>query len=199
MGSVFRKFWPIQFDDKDTMQGKITSHFGPRPNPITQEFEKHTGFDLYSLKATPLICPENSTILGCFMAPDGLYGNHVVIKTDSGYKWQSWHLNGFSGKIYRDGEWIDLFTNRAKGVRVRAGQVLAFTGNTGKFTTGAHVHIRVAKYPTTRIAIDPLEYYGLYDCFSVDDTPYDISDKLNQLKNNINSDCDELKRFIMRV
>ena len=195
MVNLLRKHWPIELIGENPNQGKITSYFGPRPNPLTGESEKHTGFDLSCVVGTPLICPENSTMIGCFMMPDGLYGNHVVIKTDSGYKWQAWHLDGFVDNL-PDGHG---YTKRLNGMRVLAGQVLGLTGNTGKFTTGPHTHIRVAKYPDTHIAVDPLEYYGLYECFSAIDRPAMVAEKLNELKLRIIQDCDSLKRLFLTV
>lgn len=166
MNNLIKRVYPVSFNNEVPYQGKITSHFGMRPNPVTGLVEKHTGVDIAGKKGTPIKCPENSRILVCKIDPKGLYGNYVVIKTDSGVKWQCWHLEGFVGYAnIGDNPAIKLHAFRQPSIKVLKGQVLGFMGSTGKFVTGVHAHIRTALYPDTRVAFDPLEYYGIYNYF----------------------------------
>ncbi len=68
------------------------------------------------------------------------YGKMIVINHDNGYQTRYGHLNGFNSYI---------------GQRVTAGQVVGYTGNTGR-SSGPHLHfeIRVNGVPK-----DPLNYF----------------------------------------
>ena len=68
------------------------------------------------------------------------YGKMIVINHDNGYHTRYGHLNGFNSYI---------------GQRVTAGQVVGYTGNTGR-SSGPHLHfeIRVNGVPK-----DPLNYF----------------------------------------
>ena len=68
------------------------------------------------------------------------YGKMIVIDHGNGYQTRYGHLNGFNSHI---------------GQRVTAGQVIGYTGNTGR-SSGPHLHfeIRVNGVPK-----DPLNYF----------------------------------------
>lgn len=103
----------------------ITSHFGYRISPITQEYSLHSGLDIAA--------PENTEI---YSAYDGIVikaeynevnGNYIVIKHSNMLKTTYNHCNKL---LVREGE------------GVKKGEKIALVGATG-YATGNHLHFEV--------------------------------------------------------
>ncbi|TAL57735.1 MAG: M23 family metallopeptidase [Bacteroidetes bacterium] len=104
--------------------GKITSKFGFRTDPKTGAANVfHNGIDL----AIPIGTQIKSPMPGIVDAitTGGIGGNQVIIKHNNGYKTGYSHLTKALVK---------------KGDKVKQGDVIALSGNTGK-STGPHLHL----------------------------------------------------------
>ena len=103
---------------------QVSSPFGPRVHPLSHVWRMHWGIDLKCPVGTPVSAVSNGVVL--FAGRWGCYGNVVI--------------------LYHPGEIITLYAHLSRifpglcrGVRVRAGQVIALSGATG-CVTGPHVH-----------------------------------------------------------
>lgn len=103
----------------------ITSHFGYRISPITNEHSLHSGLDIAA--------PENT---GIYSAYDGIVikaehneinGNYIVIRHSNTLKTTYNHCNKL---LVREGE------------KVKKGEKIALVGATG-YATGNHLHFEV--------------------------------------------------------
>ncbi len=103
----------------------ITSHFGYRISPITNEYSLHSGLDIAA--------PENTEIYSVY---DGIVikaehnevnGNYIIIKHSNTLKTTYNHCN-------------KLLVN--EGERVKKGEKIALVGATG-WATGNHLHFEV--------------------------------------------------------
>ena len=129
------------------VEGKITSDFGYRTAPTSGATSNHSGIDI----AVPIGTPVKSMADGTVVAANGGmrgYGNGVFI--DHGYingkhvVSEYGHLNSFDVKV---------------GDKVKQGQVIAKSGNTG-VSTGPHLHITVRENKTP---VDPKKYIGNFN------------------------------------
>ena len=103
--------------------GKISSKFGYRIDPVKNVHQFHNGVDLPVPVNTQVKNPEDGTVIDVYNTKDG--GNQVLIR----------HANGIvSGYAHLNKSLVK------KGERVKRGQVVALSGNTGK-STGPHVHM----------------------------------------------------------
>lgn len=106
---------------------KITSPFGKRLDPFTKHDTFHGGIDLRAKKGSRVMASKSGKVVHSGTA--GEYGNLVVIEHEFGYKTYYGHLS----KIHV----------RA-GQTVRAGDIIAESGNTGR-SNGPHLHFEVRK------------------------------------------------------
>jgi murein DD-endopeptidase MepM/ murein hydrolase activator NlpD len=109
------------FPIKDT----ITSPFGMRTHPVDGGEKFHNGIDIRANVGTPIKAPDNGTVTQVYSNDAG--GKQLIIKLDSGYTAGFAHLSEYSVKA---------------GDKVKAGQIVAKSGNTGN-TTGAHLHFTI--------------------------------------------------------
>ena len=140
--------WPV----KDVNIKKISSPFGPRSS---NNGGNHKGFDIVSdvsgeVEGKPVVASYNGTIKKIYIDDDNKtsHGNAIVITTDkidsiSGknltviYMHLSrWNTNS-SGNIVVNGKVLK------EGVSVTKEQIIGCAGNTGKNTSGAHLHYEV--------------------------------------------------------
>lgn len=121
--------WPVN--------GKITSSFGTRKNPLGKGRQFHCGLDISCDVGTPVKAALDGTVIYSGWK-DG-YGNVVVLKHDKGYISVYGHN---SSNLVNEGD------------SVQKGQVIARSGMTGS-VTGAHVHFEFRKYITP---LNPLRY-----------------------------------------
>ncbi|MBA7671522.1 hypothetical protein ES703_79680 [subsurface metagenome] len=109
--------------------GKFSSPFGYRKHPVTQKYSFHRGQDIKVKSGTPVYATADGKVIAARW--DGNLG--LYIKLD--------HGNGFHtlyGHLRRIG--VD------EGQRVKRGDPLGESGNSGSFTTSPHLHYEVRIY-----------------------------------------------------
>ena len=115
----------------------ITSHFGMRKDPISGVLNLHTGIDLRANTGAAVMASLDGIV--SVVSENWLYGKHIIISHDNGYKTLYAHLNSFSVK---------------QGDRVARGRKIGEAGNTG-YSTGPHLHFGM--YDRNNRLINPLE------------------------------------------
>jgi len=109
-------------------KGKRTSGFGTRQNPFNKKmYEFHKGIDLACPIGSKVFSSRGGKVM--FAGYKGGYGRLIIIKHEHGYLSFYGHLDKPLVK---------------KGQIVRAGQVIAKSGNTGR-STGPHLHFEIRK------------------------------------------------------
>lgn len=127
--SSIPSIWPTR--------GWVTSGFGYRTSPYTGVREMHEGVDVATRMNSDVISPADGIVIRS--GRDYSYG--VLLEIDHGY-----------GIITRYGH---NSKNLVKiGNLVKRGQLIAYTGNTGK-STGPHLHFEVIR---NGIPVNPLKY-----------------------------------------
>ena len=116
----------------------VNSAFGNRYHPILKRYIGHAGVDLRA-RYIPFRATKSGVIK--FAGVQRGYGKIVIITHSNGYESRYAHLNSYKVKV---------------GERVKQGQVLGQTGNTGR-STGPHLHFEVRKNGR---AINPLRAVG---------------------------------------
>ena len=119
------------------VEGVITSYCGKRENPILHKQEKHNGLDIAVAEGTDVIAVKSGTVTE--VRTSATYGKLLKYETKDGYKVMYAHLSDVLVK---------------KGEKIRQGQVVAKSGNTG-LSTGPHLHYSLWKDETL---LDPMEY-----------------------------------------
>lgn len=106
---------------------RISSGFGFRHHPILGYNKMHKGIDFAVGIGTPVMAAGDGVIekAGLFST----YGKYVRIRHTNGYKTAYAHLSRFQKGL-------------RVGHRVRQGQVIAYSGNTGR-SAGAHLHYEI--------------------------------------------------------
>lgn len=104
---------------------KITSPYGDRTHPIIGEEAFHRGVDLRARYGSALLAPADGVVL--FTGKETTYGNMIVVLHGGGIATVYGHVWKFAVEPYE---------------RVKKGQLLGYTGNTG-FSTGPHLHFEV--------------------------------------------------------
>jgi murein DD-endopeptidase MepM/ murein hydrolase activator NlpD len=104
---------------------KISSRFGYRINPVSKAHQFHNGVDLPVPINTQVKNPQDGVVSDVFNNKDG--GNQLVVKHSDGLVSGFAHLTKALVK---------------KGDKIKKGQVIALSGNTGK-STGPHVHLTI--------------------------------------------------------
>jgi murein DD-endopeptidase MepM/ murein hydrolase activator NlpD len=127
--NVVPSVWPVN--------GRLLSRFGDREDPFSGEGAFHTGVDISAGMATPVHAAADGVVMVAEYA--GRYGKRVVV--DHGNGMQTWyaHLSRF---------------NVIPGQEIRRGEVLAFSGNTGRVTS-PHLHFEVRMHGS---AVNPYPY-----------------------------------------
>jgi len=115
----------------------ITSHYGMRKDPINGALNFHTGLDLRADIGTTVVAALDGVV--SVTAENWLYGKHIIISHDNGYKTLYGHLNSFSVK---------------QGERVARGKKIGESGNTG-YSTGPHLHFTI--YDKNNKLVNPLD------------------------------------------
>jgi murein DD-endopeptidase MepM/ murein hydrolase activator NlpD len=109
---------------------KLSSRFGMRKHPILGYTRMHKGLDFATATGTPVMAAGQGFVE--MAGWNGAYGKYIRIRHNDGYSTAYGHLSGF-GKGVR------------KGMRVRQGQIIGYTGSTGR-STGPHLHYEVLAY-----------------------------------------------------
>jgi len=124
-GNNSRKFLirrPIRGDE-----ARLTSGFGVRYHPLLNTRKAHTGVDWAAPVGTPILAAGNGVIEESRLKVQN--GNYIRIRHANGYQTAYSHLSRFAPGV-------------APGVKVRQGQIIGYSGNTG-FSTGPHLHYEV--------------------------------------------------------
>jgi len=117
--------------------GWISSRFGYRISPFTNEKEFHDGLDIASRIGTEIISPADG-VVDSIGSSDGI-GTYITINHGYGFKTIYGHLSKSLVK---------------KGQAVKRGQNIALMGNSGR-STGAHLHYEVH---VNGVAVNPERY-----------------------------------------
>jgi murein DD-endopeptidase MepM/ murein hydrolase activator NlpD len=105
----------------------ISSPYGWRKDPFTGEQSFHTGLDLKADTGTLVKAAMDGTV--SVIGNSRVYGQHIILSHDNGYKTLYAHLSAFSVK---------------QGDRVTQGKKIGEVGSTG-YSTGPHLHFGVFK------------------------------------------------------
>lgn len=107
--------------------GPVSSSFGLRTDPIDGAQREHKGVDIAVAKGTPVKAAADGKVVFSSSAPG--YGNMVIVE----------HADGFESRYaHNDNNFV------SKGEEVKAGQVVASVGESGR-STGPHLHFEVRK------------------------------------------------------
>jgi murein DD-endopeptidase MepM/ murein hydrolase activator NlpD len=109
--------WPVE--------GRVTSSFGEREDPINGEGAFHSGIDIATTYGTAVRAPAEGVVVSAGFGSG--YGREVVIDHGHGITTIYGHLSGF-GVV--------------AGQHVRRGEVIAYVGDSGR-STGPHLHYEV--------------------------------------------------------
>ena len=121
--------------------GTQANDFGMRLHPILKIMRMHNGIDIITDIGTNVYCPGGGTV--DFIGWRSGYGLTVEIEHGYGYRTIYAHLEKVNVK---------------KGQYVKRGDLIAFSGNSGKLSTGPHLHYEVRH---NGIALDPRNF--IYD------------------------------------
>lgn len=106
-------------------KGVVTSEFGKRIHPISKKEGFHTGLDIASKLDTPIYSAFNGVVEKC--GESEIYGNYIIMRHSDSLSTFYGHCNSINAK---------------KGMRIRAGEVIAYMGSTG-YSTGPHLHFEI--------------------------------------------------------
>ena len=109
--------WPVA--------GWLTSYFGNRKDPITNDPDFHPGLDISADYGQPVLATADATVSSA--APNGAYGNMVTLDHGYGIVTKYGHLSRFAVM---------------GGQRVKRGDVIGYVGSTGR-STGSHLHYEI--------------------------------------------------------
>ncbi|MGO5066005.1 MULTISPECIES: M23 family metallopeptidase [unclassified Clostridium] len=107
------------------VNGKVTSKYGEREDPVNKKKAFHKGIDIDAKENTEVLSSFNGTVKEC--GEDKELGKYIILDHGQGIETKYAHLNKIKVK---------------KGEEIKKGKTIAESGNTGK-STGAHVHFEV--------------------------------------------------------
>ncbi|MFI3298303.1 MAG: M23 family metallopeptidase [Rikenellaceae bacterium] len=108
------------------IEGHITSPFGGRQDPINGNKTTHQGIDIAAPRGSSVRAAANGVVSSIYNHPTG--GLTLILRSECG-------LIRF-GMCHLDEVLLD------EGCKVRKGEVVALSGNSGR-STGAHLHFSV--------------------------------------------------------
>lgn len=123
------------------IDGIYGDSFGMRMHPILKIKKMHNGLDFVALTGTRIYSPGAGRV--SFAGRRGGYGNTVEINHGFGYKTLYGHLSEIKVR---------------KGQKLKRGDLIALSGNSGKFSTGPHLHYEVRH---NGVALNPRNF--IYD------------------------------------
>jgi murein DD-endopeptidase MepM/ murein hydrolase activator NlpD len=118
-------------------KGWISSRFGYRASPFTNEREFHKGIDIAARAGSPVVAPGDAIVSGVDWDPG--YGRILTLKHGYGVVTRYGHLKKILVK---------------KGQYVKRGQTIALMGNSGR-STGPHLHYEVH---LNSVPMNPIKY-----------------------------------------
>ncbi len=107
------------------VQGRITSPFGKRKDPINRKNSFHSGIDFHGKRGEKIYATADGVVKKTVKHRS--YGKYLLVNHGNGYTTSFAHLQTFLVK---------------KGDRVKRGQPIALVGNTGR-STGPHLHYEI--------------------------------------------------------
>lgn len=108
------------------LNGKRTSLYGLRINPVTGKYAFHSGYDIGAKKGEEILCTLDGIIKETAFDPSG-YGNYIIVKHEKGLESLYAHANEILKK---------------EGDKVVKGEAIAKVGSTGR-STGNHLHFEI--------------------------------------------------------
>jgi murein DD-endopeptidase MepM/ murein hydrolase activator NlpD len=127
MGELF--MYPL------SVSWRLTSNFGPRPDPFTGVSSFHTGIDMAVPPGTPIRAAMSGTVIA--VGYTNIFGNYVIINHGNGYQTLYAHMSKVLAHT---------------GQELSQGTRIGLVGSTG-YSTGPHLHFTV--YKNGKL-IDPL-------------------------------------------
>jgi hypothetical protein len=110
--------WPVR--------GSVNSEFGRRSSPwLDDSVEVHSGLDIGAVRGTPVMAPATGTVI--YAGQHAEYGVTLIIDHGNDIKTLYGHLSRLGVQAEQ---------------KVERGQVVAFTGNTGR-SSGPHLHYEI--------------------------------------------------------
>ncbi len=119
------------------VHGKITSYFGKRTDPISGENDTHNAIDVAVPQGTCVAAHRDGIVTET--GEDSIKGKYIWLVHKNGTETFYCHCS-------------EILVN--EGTVIRAGETIAFSGNTG-YSTGPHLHFAVKKDGEY---VDPLDY-----------------------------------------
>lgn len=107
---------------------KLSSLFGPRPDPKTGKPDNHTGTDIPAARGTEIHAAKDGVVTTVATNTSSTYGYYCIINHGNGYVTLYAHMN--SQAIVKVGD------------TVTKGQVIGYVGTTGR-STGYHLHFEL--------------------------------------------------------
>ena len=138
-------FAPYKLTDKmlsPVENGRYTSYFGYRTNPITGKWSFHTGLDIAAAEGTKIRCVLPGTVTR--IDEDSRAGKYIFITHSDGFQTFYCHCSEIVAEV---------------GMKLNKGETIALVGSTG-WSTGPHLHFEVRK---DNIRLNPLTALS-YDC-----------------------------------
>lgn len=148
--------WPI---DRSALHNNHIGAFSPRRyHPVLHRVQAHTGIDFGCDRGTSVYATGDGVVkIAASSGFNGGYGRQVLIDHGFGYQTRYAHLNEV------------LVT---PGEKVKRGQTIALTGNTGR-STGPHLHYEVIH---KGVPVNPINY------FNRDMTPEEYNDLMERMR-----------------
>jgi murein DD-endopeptidase MepM/ murein hydrolase activator NlpD len=110
---------------KPPVTGLITSPFGYRDHPVTEEEDFHTGMDIAAVEGRAILCALPGTVTEVGQSP--IYGNFITVRHSENLETFYAHCSEIIATA---------------GTKVRQGERIAKVGQTG-VATGSHLHFSV--------------------------------------------------------
>ncbi len=105
--------------------GRYTSYFGYRTNPITGRWSFHTGLDIGAAQGEKIRCALSGTVTA--VGEDSRAGKYIIVTHSQGFQTFYCHCSEILAE---------------KGMKLNKGETLALVGSTGN-STGPHLHFEV--------------------------------------------------------
>lgn len=116
----------------------ITSRYGSRVHPISNQERAHAGLDIGARAGVKIVAAYKGKVE--LAKYSGSYGNYVVIDHGNGYSTLYAHMSSMEVK---------------SGQELKQGDIIGYVGSTG-YSTGPHLHFEIRYKGST---IDPASYF----------------------------------------